>query len=367
MTRIIQRSLFLFVVIVTALLFVSCSRSRPERTALRKIRMSVAPFQDTLLPLVGAQKGWYREEGLDVEIKLLPWYNVQEALAGGSIDVGMGNIASVIGAHYNFPNNVYFYGFDIFDNGFAIMVRPKSGIKTVAELEKSLGDHTKAVTAAVRQLQGKTVVTTSRTDMEQVVAYAVRSAGMELGKNVRVIDMEPDEGLAAFLGGTGDAYVGGIPQRTRAAKEGYIELVSGPDLGPAEINGFVTTKKFASEHEEDLLKLLKVMFRTIDYTNSYIDDTATIIVAELNRNTAANFTTNDFKRFWNNYEHYMANPAEAQQQILTSTSATYWKRRWDDCNFYFVNVSRSIPATVDPAGVFLMDNTQQAYIQRFGR
>ena len=73
----------------------------------------------------------------------------------------------------------------------------------------------------------------------------------------KIINLNPDEGLASFLTGQGDAFIGGIPQRTRASKEGMIEMLTGADLGPAPINGMVTTKKYAQENPDILLKLLK--------------------------------------------------------------------------------------------------------------
>jgi NitT/TauT family transport system substrate-binding protein len=342
----------------------SCSQPAPKLS--KKIRLSVAPFQDTLIPIIGEKKGWYKEAGLDVEIVLLPWYNGQEALASGSVDIGMGNISSVIGAHHNAPNNVYAYGFDIFDNGFAIMVRPGKGLRTAAQFRADGKSAEEAARAAIRQLKGKTVITTGRTDMEQVVSYAVHDAGMTMFTDVKVLDLEPDEGLAAFLGGRGDAYLGGIPQRARALKEGHLELVSGQSLGPAEINGLVTTRRFANERGDDLVKLLNVIFRIIKHTNDNIDDSAQLIVQELNKNTAANFTIDDFKKYWNNYEHYTASAAQAQERILNPADPSYWKRRWDDTNSYFLNVAKSIPGPVDPKDVFIMESVHQRYLGMFG-
>lgn len=340
--------------------------SYSQEKKLTKVRMSVAAFQDTLIPIVGKVKGWYAEEGLDVDIKLLPWYSVQEALAGGSIDVGINNFASVIGAHLNFPDNVYYYGFNTFDSGFAIMIRAKGGLKTVGELEKELGNRPAAIRAAAGQLKGKTIITTSRTDMEQGIVYAARLAGLDFRKDIKIIDLEPDDGLAAFLSGTGDAYLGGIPQRTRAAKEGYLEMLAGTDLGPAEINGLVTTKKYARAHEAELLKIVRVIFRIIRFINSDMEDGGKIIIDELNRNTAANFTMDDFKRFWNNYEHYMATPKEVEEHILNPKSPTYWKARWDDTNHYFAQVIRTIPRPVSPEDAFWMERTHKAYIRKYG-
>lgn len=360
-----MRWMAFFAAIAVCISIASCSRSEQPKP-LSKVRFSVAPFQDTLIPIIGEKKGWYKDAGLDVEIKLLPWYNGQEALAAGSVDVGMGNISSVIGSHHNSPQNVYAYGFDIFDNGFAIMVRPTSGMKTAAQFQNGSVSADQAARAAILQLKGKSVITTARTDMEQVVAYAVRSVGMDMYKDVKIIDMEPDEGLAAFLRGAGDAYIGGIPQRARALKEGDLELVSGPLLGPSEINGLVTTKKYAAEHEDELLRLLSVIFKIIDYTNHNLDDSAQIIVSELNKNTAAKFTVDDFKKYWNNYEHYTASAQEAQQRILNPADPAYWKRRWDDTNFYFVSIAKSMPEPVNPTDAFLMTRLQEKYVRKFG-
>src|SRR5947209_3122970 len=96
---------------VAAAMTVAC-REQEQAKPLPKVRFSVAPFQDTLLPIIGEKKGWYREAGIDVEIRLLPWYNGQEALAAGSVDIGMGNISSIIGSHHNSPQNIYAYGFN---------------------------------------------------------------------------------------------------------------------------------------------------------------------------------------------------------------------------------------------------------------
>ena len=35
------------------------------------VRYGVSPFQDTLLPVLGQEFGWYAEEGLDVEFVIL--------------------------------------------------------------------------------------------------------------------------------------------------------------------------------------------------------------------------------------------------------------------------------------------------------
>ena len=40
-----------------------------------------------------------------------------------------------------------------------------------------------------------------------------------------------------------------------------------------------------------------------------MEDGGGIIIKQLNAQSSAQFTLDDFKRFWNNYEHYPPNPA----------------------------------------------------------
>lgn len=340
--------------------------SHPSVAGLQRVRFGVSPFQDTYLPVVGKEKGWYEQEGLDVQFKVLGWTEVMEALSAGEVDVAINNESSVVATHNRNPQIVYWYGLNPFDNGFALMIRSNGKLKTLQQIEQQVGNHEQAVRMTAAQLKGKTVVTTGKTDMEQGVAAAARRGGLEFVKDIRIIDLNPDEGLAAFLRGEGDAYIGGIPQRTRAGKEGMLEMLTGADLGPPPINGFVTTKAFAAAHEAELLKLLHVWFRIVNANNANISDGGSIIVKRLNEQSGAQFTLDDYKKFWNNYEHYPSSPQEVQELILSPSGGNYWLARWDDCNNYFFNITHTIPGPVDPSDAFMMETAQQAYIKRYG-
>lgn len=340
---------------------------KKEGVELIKVEYGVSPFQDTLLPIVGKVKGWYKEEGLSVEFRILGWTEVQEALVAGSIDVAINNISSIIATHERFPDLVYAYGFNTFDNGFALMVRPDGPFKTLKQIEEELKDHELAVMETAKQLRGKTVVTTSYTDMEQGVAAAARKGEIDFVNDVNIINLEPSEGLAAFLAGHGDAYIGGIPQRTRAGKEGMLELLTGADLGPPPINGIVTTKPYILKNKDVILKLLKVWFRIVNYMNENMEDGSSIVIKTLNEHSAANFTIDDFRIFWNNYEHYPANLNEVEKSILDKDGTNYWKARWDDCNFYFHEIVKKISKPVESEEAFYMEKIHQEYIKKYGK
>lgn len=335
---------------------------KQETSKSKTIVFGVSPFQDTFMPILGKEKGWYKEEGLDVEFKILGWTEIQEALSSRGtqkIDLGINNISSVIATHNNNPEIIYLYGFNTFDNGFALMIRPNSNLKPLSYfLDKGL-NRDQAIKLTAEQLKGKTVITTSNTDMEQGVAAAANKGQLSFKNDINIINLNPDEGLAAFLSGEGDAYIGGIPQRTRASKEGMIEMLTGIDLGPAPINGIVSTKSFYESNQENILKILRVWFRIVEYTNKNIDEVASIIVKKLNENSAANFTIEDFKTFWNNYEHYPESIEAIDNQIMSPNGNNYWKNRWEDTNNYFFNIIKTIPKPINSKDAFYMTKVQK--------
>lgn len=334
------------------------------KPALVKIVYGISPFQDTYLPALGKDMGWYEEEGLDVEFKILGWTEVQEALAAGEVDVAVNNISSVISVYEKWPQFVYYYGFNIFDAGAALMGKPE--FKSAEEFAAEGMDQKAAVKAAVEQMRGKTVVTTGNTDMEQAVLGAAYRNGLDYTKDFKVVDMNPDEGLAAFLSGTGDFYLGGIPQRTRATKEGYKPIIIGAQLAPPPLNGIITTKDYAAKNEEALLKIIKVWFRIVNYVQNNTDEAGDKVITTLNQQTGANMTVDDFKTFWQNYEHYPLSAAQVQQDILDPSGYSYWKARFDDCNWYFYDVKKSIAAPVKAEDAMMLEQVQKAYVAKYG-
>ena len=196
-----------------------------------KVKLGISPFQDTMLPIVAEQKGWFDEAGLDVELTTLGWDAVMPAVASGSVDVAINNTTGVVSVAERAPEVIYWYGWNPFTEGSALMGRPDIGLETVDGLVAEGVPYEEARTQVFEQLSDLTVVTTMATDMGKQVTAALESVGVDVD-DVEIVDMNPDQGLAAFLSGTGDVYLGGIPQRTRATAEGMVVVASGPDLAP---------------------------------------------------------------------------------------------------------------------------------------
>ena len=331
-----------------------------------KITLGISPFQDTLLPLVAERKGWFQDAQLDVELKTLGWEAIMPAVASGAVDVAINNTTGVISVANREPEVIYWYGWNPFTEGAALIGSKDGDLKTVEQLRKQGLSEKEAVERAIKQLRGKTIVTTLSSDMGKAVNAALESVGMTRD-DVKLVDLNPDQGLAAFLAGkTGDAYLGGVPQRTKAVKEGFPVIASGPQLAPPPINGFVTTKSFADANEDQMLSLMNVMFKTIQHCNKNTDECADVIVGELNKTTGGGLTNADFTAFWQKIENYAANPQEVQEAILDPSGYAYWKKTWDGDNEYLVENEKAIPSPVSADDHFWGERVQKAYIERYG-
>lgn len=337
----------------------------PDSAApLTKIRIGLSPFQDTLLPIIGQEKGWFAEAGLDVQFETLAWNSIIPALASKSVDIAVYNTTGVVAVYGQMNDLVFLYPWNIFAEGQALMGRDNAGIKTVKDFENEGKDHKTAVFDTIQQLKGKTVITTKGTDMGKAVMEACENNGLT-DADYQIIDMDPDQGLAAFISGSGDFYLGGIPQRNRLESEGYLTMVVGADLVPVPINGWVTTKSFAAENEDALLRLQNVMFKIIRYTRENTDEVGKIITDKLNAETGSAMSLDQFKMFFTKIEDYTANAAETNEKILDPSGYAYWQKIWDNDNKYFVEVDKTIKEAV-PYDAFMGDIFQQKYIAKYG-
>ena len=146
-----------------------------------------------------------------------------------------------------------------------------------------------------------------------------------------------------------------------------IEMLSGADFGSAPIIGILTTRQFADRHQADMLKLLHVWFKTVNYVTAHEDEAANIISNELAKSNEPGVTSGDFKLAWQNFERYPQSPAQAADRILNPQGSNYWKTRQQECSEYFCAVAEIFPAEDDSDRAFLMPEAQASYVARYGR
>ena len=321
----------LLVIMLMISMVTACSgNANGDDKKMTEVKFGLMPYYDYAPWALAESKGFFEAEGLKFKSTMFPVEgNVAPALVNGSIDIGaFSDTPSItLAAQFSDLRMISFH--NIF-KGFAIMARKDSGIKTYDQLFKELNDPQKAAVEAGKQLKGKTVVTTSGATFYMVLEQALLNAGLTM-KDVKVVDMEPDAGASAFVSGTGDFYLGGLPQREKLQGLGHPALISGEQIGPGAVilAGLATTKKYADQNPEIIKKVEKVWFKTMDYMKNNPDESYEFLADWSNKQTGGKSTGADVKKFIQDYVIFAKTPEEAQMLFYDATSPTNWKKRYD--------------------------------------
>lgn len=315
-----------------------------------KIVYGLSPYQDTIIPQYAKIKGWYAEEGLDIDTKVLAWGDVMPALGGGGVDVALQNFNSFQATYWNLRDRgvdpVFYYVMYVF-RGAAIIIAKDSPLKTVSELQAEGKPLDEAVRTAATQLKGKKIAATAGTEMEQVVLAALKVAGLAPKTDATIIHVQPDEALAAFLGGSVDTFSAGVPEHTEAARHGARILLSADHVLPPVLDGIVTTRPFAEKHSDVLEKLVDVWFRTIRHLNEDMPGRTPILIDYLSSVAATKYTVKEYEYVMRTLHVLPMSRAEVGREILNPNGRYYWRRSWD-ANNEFLHKTDKIPRPVPP-------------------
>ena len=243
-----------------------------------QIRYGISPFQDTAMPVMAQSMGLYKSNGLNVELLNVGWEDVIPSLAsrGRTIDVGIGSINLLLPRAENINvqgggDVVFYYPFYVF-KGAALLVQKESKVRPVSEfLAKYPTDRTRAITEAMRQIEGMTVGVPQGTPYEQMLMSAFKTAGQDYRKAVKLTYVKLADALPAFLAGQLQVCGAGVTQRTEAERFGHRVFLQMEDINFAEIIGLVTTRHYADGHRDQLEKLRSVWFESVDYLMGDVD------------------------------------------------------------------------------------------------
>lgn len=241
----LNRPLFtqLLAIFMTLVALMFFSAKGQAQTGLKKVRMGIPSTNVSFLPFFAAlHKGFYREEGIDLELILMQATLASTAVLTGDIDYN-GAVTGVIGA--------------------AVRGRPiKVSIFTVDRPLLFL--ISKKEITEPRQLRGKKVAGSSPGGSATLLAHqALRHFGLEPGRDVSVL---PTGGaaaarFAALESGVVDASLLSVPENIIAMEKGYNELIFLGDVVQFPQNGFGTSEKRIRENPEEVLKMVRATLR----------------------------------------------------------------------------------------------------------
>ena len=305
------------------------------------IRYGISPYQDTAIPVLSQSLGLFEEAGLHVELVNVAWDDIIPALASArnTVDVAIGSMNTLIPQAENLNvkggGDVIFYAPFYLFKGIGFMVRKDSGIQSLSVfLEKYPDDRDRAIREAMLQLRGKRIGLPKGTADEQMLYSALKTAGMTMG-DVDVRYVKFADALPAFLSGSLDVIATGVTQRTEVARHGHKLFMDGEQFGFVNVDGLMTTERFAKEHPEELQKIVDVWFKTV---NALLDDTNTNaqpIIEYLDHTASTRYSLDEYKNAIS-LQEFPQSREESATLINHPSGKYYWKRIWDIMTNYLV-------------------------------
>ena len=204
-----------------------------EAQQLRKIHVAIPAITPAAAPFaIAKDRGYYREEGLDVDLIVMPSAVGIQALIGGNVSFFTQGGAGLLPALRGAPIRLLFSAYR----------RPMYWLYARAEI-RSVGD-----------LKGKKVgVSSIGSGPDSLLRDVLKKQGLEGGRDVVILPV--GSGIARFYAlqaGSVDAAMLSIPANFMAQEGGYRQLVSFIDQDMVELQGSILASLQLLESEPAL-------------------------------------------------------------------------------------------------------------------
>jgi ABC-type nitrate/sulfonate/bicarbonate transport system substrate-binding protein len=245
-----------------SLLFVLISAGdiHPQ-TAMKRVRMGIQSTNIGFLPFhVAYHKGFYREQGIDLETIFMSTQAVNAAFVRGDIDYSAavnGIIQTIVrGA----PAKILACAVD----------RPLQSFVSKKEIRSA------------RELKGKKVGGSTPGGTASLMAdMALKHFGLEPGRDVAVVPLRGNR-VAALETGAVEAALLGVPENIIAVDKGYNELLFLGDIVNFPQNGFGASVKKIQESPGEVYGMVRATLRGLIFSldNRNRDEVISIILKQ---------------------------------------------------------------------------------------
>ena len=224
--------------VISALLL--CCSNLQAQPALKKVRMGIQSVNIGFLPFhVAYHKGFYRDQGIDLEIIFMATAAVNTAFVRGDIDYSLainGIIQTVVrGA----PAKILACAID----------RPLISLIARKDIR------------AARDLKGKKIGGSTAGGTATLMAdAALKHFGFEPGRDVTVVPLRGNR-LTALESGAVDAALLGVPENIVALDKGYNEILFVGDVVNFPQNGFGASVKKIAENPDEVYAMVRATLR----------------------------------------------------------------------------------------------------------
>ena len=213
------------------------------------------------LPLfVAVHRGFFKDEGLDIELPRLIPAMAQNALFAGEVQYhGLADSGLRLAAR-GLPLKAIFYGAD---KPMYYLVAQKE-IRSVAEL--------KGKRVGVSQFGGTS---------DLAARLALKHYGVEPEKDALLIQIGAEgTRMAALRAGSVSAIIVPVPAVAVLRREGYNEVSFVGDVVEFASNGYSTTDQRIKEHPQEVKKVVRALYRGLRYAKENPEGTIGVIQKE---------------------------------------------------------------------------------------
>lgn len=247
----------------TLLVLAACGAGKPAAPAppatLTKVVQALPTFSfgSSLPAVIGMDQGFYRAEGIDLQIPVMASGPAISALVSGQVDFATGGTA-IRAAMQGAPlKTVLFYFKTLI---FEMVAAPD--VKTLADLKgRRVGNNGAGSTT------------------ELVARTLLRNAGLDPAKDVTFVNAPAGQEVQTLVAGAIDAIVMNVDQGALAEAQGFHVLVSAQEVGrqsPSPQGGWAVTNA-ALQNKPDLVKRwLRATIKSLQFTHDHQAEAADI-------------------------------------------------------------------------------------------
>lgn len=240
--------LLISIIITTVMVFsFGCTKKESPRSK-KQYTIGIVTWVGYGPLFVAQEKGFFRDEGLDIGIKIMDGPGEREAAyLAGSLDL--------------FPNT---------PDAFAIFATQTKG-KILMPMDESAGADgiiAKKTISTIADLKGKKVGFQSGITSHFFLLYVLNKAGLS-GKDVKQENLGAGDAGAAFVAGKLDAAVTWEPWLTKARENPNSHVLTTSEDTPGLLaDVLMVSDKMIRENRKDVLAFMRAWFRTIEYMKS---------------------------------------------------------------------------------------------------
>ena len=218
-----------------------------DAQTLKKVRLGSSSTNVSFLAIYSAlHRGFYKNEGIDLEIIQMAANLTSAAVMSGDLDYSAAVTGLIGGAVRGQPTRVLLFTVE----------RPLLFLMSNKNIKEP------------KQLKGKKIAGSSPGGSATLLAYRVlRHFGLEPGRDVTVLPMGGSAAgrFAVLESGVVDASLLSVPENIIALEKGYNELIFLGDIVRFAQNGFGTSENKIRENPDEVYRMVRATLRGLQF------------------------------------------------------------------------------------------------------